>query len=233
METTEVRRSRRRLAVGLAGIGVAASSIVVGVAGLLGWFSPSGAPDAKQFSVKTSTALAAAPKQQLANAPDTPTPFIPMSVSIPGVGIGSVNVTPEGDPGGVLGVPAIQDGWGWWYGGAEPGAGKGAILMDGHVDWYGYGNGPAHQIWYVKPGTLATVYGPNGEARTYVAVSLQTYLKTALSTVAGDLFSQQGPERLVIVTCGGSFDYAAGSWNSNVIATFVPVDGVVATHTTP
>ncbi|MDA8384754.1 MAG: class F sortase [Actinomycetota bacterium] len=231
---TKVRRSKRRMAVGLTGLAVAVSSFSIGIAGLLGWFVPSGAPDAKPFKVRTSIALAAAPKGQLeAAASQTPAPFIPVSVSIPSVGIGTVKVTPEGDPGGVLGVPAIQNGWGWWYGGAEPGTGKGTILMDGHVDWYGYGNGPAHQIWYVKPGTLATVYGPNGEARTYVAVSLQTYLKTSLSSVAGNLFSQQGPERLVIVTCGGSFDYGAGSWNSNVIATFVPVDGIVAGHTAP
>lgn len=226
-----VRVSKVREIAGSAAILVAIGAIAFGVAGLMGLFAPSNPPDVRNFSVSPQRALSVLPSKVINQARVASQPFTPLTVSIPSVGIHNVSVTPEGDPHGVLGVPPIQDGWGWWFGGAQPGAGSGAILMDGHVDWAGYGNGPARNIWNVVPGSIAIVHGPNGTQRTYVAVSLQSYLKTALPAISGQIFSVTGPERLVIVTCGGSFNYQSGSWNSNVIATFVPIPNPLLAHT--
>ncbi len=224
---------RYKSAKALGAVVLLASLVVVGlgVAGLLGWFAPATPPKVKSFSVAPKLALSVTSKTPSKLLAHSVRPFTPLSVSIPSIGITSVKVTPEGDPNGVLGVPPIQDGWGWWFGGGLPGAGHGAILLDGHVDWAGYGNGPARQIWNVVPGTIAIVHGPSGEQQSYVAVSLQSYLKTALPAIAGQIFSVSGPERLVIVTCGGSFNFQTGSWNSNVIATFVPVPSPLVAHT--
>ncbi len=226
-----VRVSKARKIAGSAVILVAVGAIGFGAAGMMGWFAPPKPPDVRNFSVSPQRALSALPAKALSQIKPSAQPFTPLSVSIPSVGIHNVSVTPEGDPNGVLGVPPIQDGWGWWFGGAQPGAGSGAILLDGHVDWAGYGNGPARNIWNVVPGSIAIVRGPNGAQRSYVAVSLQSYLKTALPAISGQIFSVSGPERLVIVTCGGSFNYQTGSWNSNVIATFVPIPNPVLAHT--
>lgn len=214
--------------VGFAAILVGVSALGLGAAGIAGVFSPQPPPHLHQFSVlpsKVITNYSTTPPVASASAS-----FIPLSVSIPSIGVTGVQVTPEGDPGGVLGVPAIQKGWGWWYGGSSPGAGRGTILLDGHVDWAGYGNGPARKIWNVTPGTVAVVYGSGGMARSYVAVSLQSVVKSQLATISGNLFSTTGPEQLVIVTCGGTFNYSIASWSSNIIATFVPVSGSVASH---
>jgi hypothetical protein len=37
-----------------------------------------------------------------------------------------------------------------------------------------------------------------------------------------ELFRQSGPERVVFVTCGGTYNRSGGGWDSNVEVTFRP-----------
>jgi hypothetical protein len=120
-------------------------------------------------------------------------------------------------------IPPIADGVAWWSGGALAGAEAGTTLLAGHVDWVGFGNGPMQKIWYVRPGMEAILYGPNGQARFYEAVSLVTVNKSNFASKASNLISSGGPNRLVMVTCGGTFEPLAHNWNSDVVATFVPL----------
>ncbi|MHB8343194.1 MAG: class F sortase [Ferrimicrobium sp.] len=153
-------------------------------------------------------------------------PFVPVSASVPLLGLHRIPVQPESDPGGVLNIPPIQQGWGWWDGGAPAGSPSGPTILAGHVDWIGFGNGPAQKIWYLQPGMIAVVYGSNGEAVRYVAVALNTYTDTQMRTAGPALFKAGGPNRLYIITCGGIFIPAEHSWNSNVVGTFMPVSNV-------
>jgi hypothetical protein len=59
-----------------------------------------------------------------------------------------------------------------------------------------------------------------GGTATYRVVSVRSYPKTALPT---NVWSLRGPRRLVLVTCGGPFDEAAGHYRDNIVLTAVPV----------
>ncbi len=155
-------------------------------------------------------------------------PFVPVSASLPALGLSRIPIQPEPDPGGVLTIPPIAQGWGWWKDGAQAGAPSGSTILAGHVDWVGFGNGPAQKIWYLKPGMSVTVYGKSGQAIRYVAVELNTYTDVQMKTEGPALFQSNGPNHLYIITCGGTFIPSEHSWNSNVVGTFVPATQVTS-----
>ena len=60
----------------------------------------------------------------------------------------------------------------------------------------------------------------NGRTFSYQVTSVKTMPKNDLPT---DIYSRGGSPRLVLVTCGGPFDAAAGHYRDNVVVTAVPV----------
>ena len=59
----------------------------------------------------------------------------------------------------------------------------------------------------------------DGHTFAYKVTSVKTMLKADLPT---DIYSRNGRPRLVLVTCGGPFDPAAGHYRDNVVVTAVP-----------
>jgi hypothetical protein len=211
---------RRRAWLSAALIVVGAVGAGFGVAGALGAFDPH-LPAIRGFRVAPSEGRALARRVGL--VPVSVAPFVPVAYSIPALDVHRVRILPEGDPGGVLTIPPIQTGVAWWDGGALAGSSSGTTLLAGHVDWVGYGNGPMQRIWDLKPGMIAVLYGARGQSQRYVAVSLTSYLKTTYAAAASRIIPRNGPNQLVMVTCGGSFDPFQHQWNSDVVATFVPL----------
>ncbi|MBM9458432.1 class F sortase [Nocardioides sp. zg-536] len=103
---------------------------------------------------------------------------------------------------------------GRWDQGALPGDGSGTVVLVVHRDSAKQGRGPFAHLEELPMGSEVTLGG-----QTYRLESLDTYAKSELP--AQKVFGQDGPERLVIVTCGGSYSSARG-WDSNLVATFVP-----------
>ena len=116
-----------------------------------------------------------------------------------------------------------------WDGGApllSPAGGSyadGTTLVAGHVNYVGQGDGALFNLYRVQPG--AVVYATDAWGRTTLwrVVSAESVLKQDLpaSVFAGN----QGPRRLVIVTCGGDIRYVPGSgwtYDDNVVVTAVP-----------
>lgn len=122
---------------------------------------------------------------------------------------------------GELGVPVDIRRAGWWRDGASPGDRTGATLIAGHVDSARRGPGAFFALTRrARPGQRVQVTSANGRERTYRIVSVRRVLKDRLP---GSIFSLRGRERLVLVTCGGPFDRATGSYLDNIIVTAVPV----------
>jgi hypothetical protein len=117
------------------------------------------------------------------------------------------------DDGALVPPDSVQT-LGWWNGGAAPGSGSGAIVLAVHRDSAEAGRGPFADLEDLSPRSTVTLDG-----HRYALASVTTYQKARLP--AATLFAQHGPERLVVVTCGGDYDRAAG-WDSNVVATFEP-----------
>ena len=61
----------------------------------------------------------------------------------------------------------------------------------------------------------------DGTTRTYSVVERQQYGKTALP--ADRIWTRTGPETLVLITCGGSFNPEIRRYRDNVVVFAVPV----------
>lgn len=208
---------------------LAAGLVLVGIGAMAATSAPTPNParHIRSFRVSPNQVISGVISSH--SSSDLAFPFTPVSISIPSIGISSANLAPENDHNGVLGTPRVQSGWGWWYGGALPGS-QAAPLLVGHINLVAHSSSSAEKIWNLSPGAVATVYGANGRARSYIAISLQSYPKSTLSEMATTLLSTTGSERLVIMTCGGTYNPASRKWSSSVVAVFVPVGNAVVTH---
>jgi hypothetical protein len=117
--------------------------------------------------------------------------------------------------GGELVPPPSVETVGWWSGGAVPGTSSGTVVLAVHRDSRTQGRGPFSKLETLPVGTTVMLGG-----QVFGLVQNAVYAKTALPYK--EIFDQQGSQRLVIVTCGGTFHRATG-WDSNVVATFAPI----------
>lgn len=120
---------------------------------------------------------------------------------------------------GVLDVPANIHRAGWWRDGAAPGDKAGTVLVAGHVDSAVRGAGAFFRLKNAKGGAVIQVTSSDGKTRTYKVVSVRSYPKAALPL---NVYSTSGAPRLVLVTCGGPFDAAAGAYRDNIVVTATP-----------
>lgn len=102
---------------------------------------------------------------------------------------------------------------GWW--GRRAGAEIGTTVLTGHS--LRAGGGDFCDLEETPVGTIANVSGVN-----YRVSSVDILSVAQLSRRAPNLFSQEGPRKLVVVTCEG-FNHATGEWDYNVIVTAKPV----------
>lgn len=169
---------------------------------------------------------AAAPLLPTSLTAPSPSPvdrsFVPSRLVLAGVGIAAPLVATSVDDDGALVPPDDPAELGWWRG-VRPRAGAGSVVVAGHLDSRRYGRGPLGALVELAPGARAVVSGADGSSATYVLRGVQTFAKESLP--ASELFGHDGPERLVLVTCGGTFDPRRGGWDSNVVAVLDPVTG--------
>jgi hypothetical protein len=121
---------------------------------------------------------------------------------------------------GTLGIPADIAIAGWWRDGATPGSASGAILVAGHVDSARAGAGAFFALRKAHAGDLVRLRTVGQRTYTYRVVAVRSYPKRALPV---GVYSSRGAPRLVLVTCGGSFDPATGHYADNIVVTAVPV----------
>jgi hypothetical protein len=107
---------------------------------------------------------------------------------------------------GVLPIPRGLGDAAWW--GAKLGAAQGTALLSGHVNWEGE-RGPFDELWRMRDGDDVSVVDAHGGRWVYRVAAVVTLSKEALPAQAAKWFGQDGPHRLVLVTCGG--DYVGGT----------------------
>jgi hypothetical protein len=144
----------------------------------------------------------------------------PARVQIAALGI-SAPIAPVGIDltHGVLGVPTDVHRTGWWRDGQAPGAAGGSILIAGHVDSAAAGAGAFFALHNARAGQIVQVLTAGGRTFRYRVTSVKSYRKPDLPL---SIWSRAGPARLVLVTCGGPFDQAAGHYRDDIVVTAVP-----------
>lgn len=139
---------------------------------------------------------------------------VPMPAVLP-VGAQSVEIPslheraaarPESVHAGMLAVPSDPDEVGWWM------SSPGELVLDGHVDMEGVGPGALFELRTLRPGAAITVQTGDGTEH-WTVDGVRTYSKGHLP--AG-LITGPGP-RLVLITCGGPFDWATHHYYDNVL----------------
>lgn len=119
-------------------------------------------------------------------------------------------------PDGTLPIPDGLDEASWW--GAELGADRGAALLSGHVNWGGQ-VGSFAELWGDLRGQEVTVRDTGGTRWVYRITDAVTLHKDDLPRHAERLFAQDGPHRLVLVTCGGVYAGGTDGYRDNRILT--------------
>ena len=115
-------------------------------------------------------------------------------------------------PGRTLIPPSDPATLGWWADGARPGTRRGSVLIAGHTV-HGAGKGALEDLGRLTPGAPVVVRTDRSTLR-YVVERVQVFDKATLSTRAAQLFRQDGPPRLVLVTCA---DWDGSRFLSNVV----------------
>jgi len=108
----------------------------------------------------------------------------------------------------------------WYRYGAGPDSPAGATVVAAHVDSLAYDIGPFAQLADAPVGTEIVLDTADGAAHRYTIASVDSVEKPSVPWAS--VFDRTGQPRLILVTCGGEFDYEARRYLSNVIVTAVP-----------
>lgn len=144
----------------------------------------------------------------------TTTPITPVRLKIPAIGV-SANVQQVGQKAdGSMATPSNFQDVGWYTLGPKPGAAGNAVIA-GHVNNALTMGGVFEHLSDVKVGDYVTVTDASGKTLIYVVTQTAQY--TTDSAPASDIFSQNGPSQLVLITCDGAWDAAAHSYNKRLV----------------
>lgn len=213
----------RERASGWLSRGLLLVAVALVATGLVSWWQQPGSSSSGTGpggAAGSAPSSAAATAEQEAGGPpaarELPTrPGDPVSVRLPALGV-EAPVDAVGLRGDVLVPPSDPSRVGWWGGGAEPGAARGSALLAGHT--VHTGGGALDDLERLRPGDRVVVEGRRAEA-TYVVGSVRTFAKGRLAREAERLFRQDGPHRLVLLTCE---DWDGSAYRSNVVVTARP-----------
>ena len=204
------RRPHRRAVLGIAAVLFTLASLAAGGLAL----ASAGAQPAA--SVRPSASAAAAPPAP-ALVPDTARPAagaVPVSVSVPAIGVSSTLEQLHVDPDGSLEVPANPARAGWFADGGVPGE-VGPAVIAGHVDSY-RGPGVFFRLRLLKKGSVVQVKLSDGSTVRFRVTAVRHYPKTTFPTQA--VYGPTAGAELRLITCGGKFDRSERSYKDNVVA---------------
>lgn len=134
----------------------------------------------------------------------------PFRVVVPRLGIDAPVIKAEVRD-GTLWPPSSVSTLGYWADGARPGAVTGGALITGHS--VSTGGGVFDDLDTLHKGDRVRVRTFRG-VLDYTVTGVTVYKKGALAKDAQRVFSQEGPGRLILITCE---DYNGSYWESNAI----------------
>ncbi len=138
---------------------------------------------------------------------------LPVALRIPAIGVRTrlirLGITPQG----TLRVPASTSVAGWYTGSPRPGA-VGSSVIAGHIDSY-LGPGVFYRLRLLHPGNKIYVRQADGRLATFRVTAVHEYLKAHFPTA--QVYGPTPDAELHVITCGGTFDRASGTYLSNVV----------------
>jgi hypothetical protein len=144
----------------------------------------------------------------------------PVELALPARNVRAPVVAVPTGPEGELHVPDQPSTVGWWSPSALAGSGTGTTVLAGHVDSFADGLGALAVLRHVAAGEEVVLRGADGRVVGYRVTARRQYTKTELPP---EVFAAGGPPRLVLITCGGSFDRSTRHYADNVVVFAEPV----------
>jgi sortase (surface protein transpeptidase) len=132
---------------------------------------------------------------------------------IPAIGVGTRLIRLGVTSSGALAVPVSTDVAGWFTGSPRPGAIGPAIIV-GHIDSKA-GPGVFYRLRLLRRGQRLYVVRADRTVATFKVTAIRSVAKAAFPSAA--VYGPVPDAELRLITCGGQFDYATGSYLSNVI----------------
>jgi sortase (surface protein transpeptidase) len=139
---------------------------------------------------------------------------LPVALSIPAIDVSTKLIKLGVTAQGTLQVPTSTSVAGWYTGSPRPGD-VGSSVIAGHIDSY-LGPGVFFRLRLLRPGDLVYVREANGRLAVFRVNSVHMYPKNHFPTTA--VYGPSPDAELHLITCGGVFDHATGSYLSNVVA---------------
>lgn len=108
-----------------------------------------------------------------------------------------------------------------WHGGSQVTTPTGNLLIAGHVSWNGE-PGALYNLAKAPLGAQAWVTDVKGNRQQFQLERKTPYKKEALPK---SLWTNKGPKKLVVVTCGGKLHLRGNTWHfdSNIVAAWKPI----------
>jgi hypothetical protein len=143
----------------------------------------------------------------------------PVYLSIPVIGVHTRLITLGLTARGTLQVPASTAVAGWFTGSPLPGQ-VGSAIIAGHIDSY-LGPGVFFRLRLLRPGNRVYVRQAGGKLAIFRVYAEHSYPKDHFPTQR--VYGPAPDPELRLITCGGTFDPAIGSYLSNVVVYAVQI----------
>ena len=169
----------------------------------------------EQKSASPKAVAPAAPKDPRAAAQPMSSAK-PVTIDIPAIGVRSVVRHLGQAANGSLEVPSGSqyNDAAWYRYSPTPGA-LGPAVMMGHVDSAAQGPSVFFRLGELRPGQRVSVTRADGSVAVFAVDAVHRYAKKRFPTEV--VYSDIGHAGLRILTCGGAFDDAAGSYLDNIV----------------
>jgi len=142
----------------------------------------------------------------------------PLALKIPSIGVQSTLLQLGLNPDKSIEVPPLDDPdskAGWYKYSPTPGQ-VGPTVILGHVDSAKYGPGIFFKLGALQPGATVEVTLTDRIVAVFTVDKVVAYPKSTFPSTA--VYGNINHPGLRLITCGGTFDPAAGSYESNIVA---------------
>jgi hypothetical protein len=143
----------------------------------------------------------------------------PVSLSIPVIGVHTRLIRLGLTAQGTLQVPASTAVAGWYTRGPRPGQ-VGSAVIAGHIDSY-LGPGVFFRLRLLRPGNRVYVRQAGGRLAVFRVYAEHSYPKDHFPTQR--VYGPAPDPELRLITCGGTFNPATGSYLNNVVVYAVQI----------
>lgn len=143
----------------------------------------------------------------------------PTRVRIPAIDVAG-DIRPVGMSDAVtMQVPSDIRKVGWFDRSVLPISDSGHTVLVGHRDGASDPNGIFRNLGEVKAGDVIHVQDIAGRLLEYAVTEVSVLSDASFAEQALEIFRTRGAHRLVLITCGGTYDESRGGYQANVVVT--------------